>query len=38
MYLLNYGVLMVIIDFGGNIYVLGDSFKGMKLGNWIVGI
>lgn len=37
-YLLNHGVSTAIIDLGGNIYVLGDSPKGTKSGNWTVGI
>ncbi|MFB9769854.1 FAD:protein FMN transferase [Lactiplantibacillus modestisalitolerans] len=37
-YFLNHGVSTAIIDLGGNIYVLGDSPKGTKSGNWTVGI
>lgn len=37
-YLLDHGVSTAIIDLGGNIYVLGDSPKGTKSGNWTVGI
>jgi len=35
---LNHGVSTAIIDLCGNIYVLGDSPKGTKTGNWTVGI
>lgn len=37
-YFLNHGVSTAIIDLGGNIYVMGDSPKGTKSGNWTVGI
>lgn len=37
-YFLNHGVSTAIIDLGGNIYVMGDSPKGAKSGNWTVGI
>ncbi|MFC6294267.1 FAD:protein FMN transferase [Lactiplantibacillus daoliensis] len=37
-YFLDHGVSTAIIDLGGNIYVMGDSPKGTKSGNWTVGI
>ena len=37
-YFLNHGVSTAIIDLGGNIFVMGDSPKGTKSGNWTVGI
>ena len=37
-YFLNHGVSTAIIDLGGNIFVMGDSPKGTKSGDWTVGI
>ncbi|MFC6164622.1 FAD:protein FMN transferase [Lactiplantibacillus dongliensis] len=37
-YFRQHGVSTAIIDLGGNIYVMGDSPKGTKSGNWTVGI
>ncbi|AVK62648.1 thiamine biosynthesis protein ApbE [Lactobacillus sp. CBA3606] len=37
-YFLNHGVSTAIIDLGGNIYVMGNSPKKTKSGNWTVGI
>ncbi|VDG17665.1 FAD:protein FMN transferase [Lactiplantibacillus mudanjiangensis] len=37
-YFLNHGVSTAIIDLGGNIFVMGNSPKGTKSGNWTVGI
>jgi len=37
-YFAEHGVSTAIIDLGGNIFVMGDSPKGTKSGNWTVGI